>query len=154
MKKLLCIALTISLMLSLFSCGTVYEDTNGPDDYSLQTITNENIVNLDIGASGLGYSKTEIGGISSEEYSSRNFNGVERIYLTNYLLPSDTFVYIGHLNVKSGNFRLVVVNNDEIIYDFPLDTFGEEFFFENLKGSFAIHVVGESAAFEFYIRVY
>lgn len=57
------------------------------------------------------------------------------------------------MNVKSGNFRLVVVNNDEIIYDFPLDTFNEEIWFHEIVGSFAIHVAGESASFKFDVQV-
>ena len=62
-------------------------------------------------------------------------------------------VYIGHMNVTSGNFKLVAVNNDQIIHEFDLDAFNEDFWFEDLTGSFAIRVAGESAAFEFSIDV-
>jgi len=154
MKKLLCLVLTVAVAVSLCSCGEVYEDTNGPDDFSLQTITDTNIINLDLGASGLGYYEMNLGGIMVKEYSSTNFNGVERIYLTNFILPSDVIIYIGTLNVKSGNFRLVIVNDDEIIFDFKPGIFSEEFLFENLSGSFAIHVAGESAEFNFDIKIY
>lgn len=153
MKKFLSILFCLCLCAALAGCGTQYEDTNGPDDFSLQTITDENIINLDVGASGLTYSESQFMGITSSEYSAKNFNGVEQLYLTNFWLPSDFSVYIGHLNVKSGNFRLVAINNDEIIFDFPLDAFGETFWFEDIKGSFSVHVVGESAAFEFYIDI-
>ena len=77
---------------------------------------------------------------------------MEQLYQTYCLLPSDLSVYIGHLNVKSGNFRLVAINNDEIIFDFPLDSFGDTFWFEDIKGSFSVHVAGESAACEFHIE--
>ena len=154
MKKLLSLMIVLAMCLSLVACGEEYEDTNGEDNYSLQTITDENIVNRDIGASGLGYSETEVAGIVSTEYESKNFNGVEEIYLTNFIGKSDVEVYIGHMNVENGNFRLVVINNDEIIYDIPLDSFGETYYFEDLKGTFAIHVAGESAAFSFHIDVY
>ena len=154
MRKFILLFLTVCLTMTLSACLTQYEDTNGADDFSLQTITDQNIINLDIGASGLTYTQENLGDlISSSEYSSKNFNGVEQIYLTNFLLPSDIEVYIGHMNVKQGNFKLVVVNNDEIIHEFALDTFGETFRFEDITGSFSIHVAGESAAFGFYIDI-
>ena len=154
MKKFLSILFCLCLCAALAGCGAQYEDTNGPDDFSLQTITDENIIQRNVGASGLTYTESNFAGIiQSTEYSAKNFNGVEELYQTNFLLPSDFSVYIGHMNVKSGNFRLVAINNDEIIFDFPLDAFGETFWFEDIKGSFAVHVVGESAAFEFYIDI-
>ena len=154
MKKMFLIVLTVCLVMSLIGCGAQYEDTNGADNFSLQTITDQNIVNLDLGASGLTYTEENLGGIiSSSEFSSKNFNGVEQIYLTNFLLPSDIEVYIGHINVKKGNFKLAVINNDEIIHEIPLDALGETFRFEDLTGTFSIHVAGESAAFDFYIDI-
>lgn len=154
MKKIWALILAGCMCLALVGCGTEYEDTNGEDDFSLQTITDEEIINLETGASGLSYSEEHLGDlIHSSEYSSKNFNGVEQIYSTSFILPSDIHVYIGHMNVKSGNFKLVAVNNDEIIHEFDLDTFGEDFLFEDLEGDFSIHVAGESAAFEFYIDV-
>lgn len=156
MKKIVSMVLTIALAMSFVACSsTEYKDTNGADDFSLQTITDEEIVNLSTGASGLSYSEESLEDVLlSSEYSSKNFNGVERIYLTNFLIPSDVMIYIGHMDVQEGNFRLVLVNNDEIIYEFPLDTFNETFTFENLIGDFSIMVAGESAKFSFHINVY
>lgn len=155
MKKLVCFLVTMAVCVGAVGCGgTKYEDTNGADNYALQTITDENIIHLETGASGLSYSETDMGGVlSSSEYSSKNFNGVEQIFLTNYIFPSDVQVYIGTMNVKEGNFKLVAVLNDEIIQEFPLDTFNEIFTFEDMEGAFSIHVAGESAAFEFYLEV-
>lgn len=154
MKRITIILLTLLLLLALAGCGTQYEDTNGVNDFSLQTITDQNIIHLETGASGLSYTETNLGDvISSAEYSAKNFNGVEQIYLTNFLLPSDIEIFIGHMNVKKGNFKLAVVNNDEIIHEFPLDAFGDTFRFEDLTGSFSIHVAGESAAFEFHLDI-
>ena len=141
------------IVVSLASCGEKYEDTNGTEDYTLQTITDDDIINLRTGSSGLGYRETNLGALKSSEYYSKNFNGVEQIYLTDFIMKSDVEIYIGHLNVESGNFRLCVVNDDEIIFDVPLDSFGETYRFEDLKGTFAVHVAGESAKFEFYIEV-
>lgn len=149
MKRFWLVAL---LCLALAGCGTQYEDTNGADDYTLQTITDEQIVKLSTGASGLKYSEMDWGlGITSTEYSSKNFNGVEQIYLNNYILPSSFSIYVGYVNVSSGNFKLAVVNNDEIIQEIPIDTFNETIYFDDITGSFAIHVAGESAAFKMHI---
>lgn len=154
MKKFLSLLLIVCMCFSLVACGTEYEDTNGEEDFTLQTITDEEIINLGTGASGLAYTEKHLGNvIYSSEYSSKNFNGVEQIYLTNFIGASDISVYIGHMSVESGNFKLVAVNNDEIIHEFDLDTFGETFYFEDLTGSFSIHVAGESAVFEFHIEI-
>ena len=154
MRKFIAILLIICICLTIGGCGTTYEDTNGADNFELQTITDENIIHLETGASGLAYKESNLGLLQSSEYYSKNFNGVEQIYLTNFVGSSDIYVYIGHMNVESGNFRLVVINDDKIIHEFDLDTFGEEFLFEDLTGTFSIHVAGESAKFDFYIDIY
>ena len=153
MKKMMRVFLVTCMCFMLTGCGEEYEDTNGSDNFELQTITDENIINLETGASGLSYEELDMGILHSSEYSAKNFNGVEQIYMTNLLGKSDVHVYIGHMNVKSGNFKLAVINNDEIIHEFALDTFGEDFYFEDLSGTFSIHVAGECAAFDFHIEV-
>ena len=155
MKKALCLLAAVLLCFGVSGCGGEgYEDTNGADDFTLETITDENIINLDVGASGLSYSEENIGDVlSSAEYSSKNFNGVEQIFLENYILPSDVQVYIGTMNVTEGNFKLVAVLDGEIIQEFPLDAFNETFTFEDIEGEFSIHVAGENAAFDFYLEV-
>lgn len=154
MKKILCLILVSCMCYALVGCGTKYEDTNGTENFTLQTITDENIIKLETGSSGLSYSEENLGDVvHMSEYSSKNFNGVEEIYSTNYIVSSDVRVYIGHMNVKSGNFKLVAINNEQIIHEFDLETFGEEFYFEDITGTFSIHVAGESAAFNFYIEV-
>lgn len=143
------------LVVSLVGCGgTEYEDTNGENNYALQTITDENIINLETGASGLSFSEEDFGGIISTEYSSKNFNGVEQIYTTSFIGSADVTVYIGTMNVKGGNFKLVAINNDTIIKEFPLDAFAETYVFEDIKGTFSIHLAGENASFEFSIEIY
>lgn len=152
MKKLLGIFLMLLLCVTLAGCKE-YEDTNGDDDFTLQTITDENIIHLETGASNLTYKESNIGALKSAEYTSKNFNGVEQLYLTSFWGKSDIEIYIGHMNVKKGNFKLAVINNDEIIKEIPLDAFGETYRFEDLEGDFSIHLAGESAAFSFYMDV-
>ena len=154
MKKFICLVLICLMLFSLTACSTeTYEDTNGPDDYTLQTITDENIIKMDIGGSGFGHKETEFMGITSEEYYSKNFNGVYRLFLTNYILPSDAIIRISYINVHSGNFKMVAVLNDEIYYEFPIGTFSEDFYFKDMKGTFAIYCAGESADFEMHYEM-
>ena len=153
MKKLLSLLFVILMVLTLAACGTEYEDTNGDDNFALQTITDEDIIHLKTGSSGLSYHEETIGIMSSSEYSSKNFNGVDQLYLANYILDSDVTLSIGYLNVTAGNFRMVVINNDEIIFDVPLDSAAEAYIFEDVNGSFSVHVAGESAAVEFNFSV-
>ena len=155
MKKIIRICALFALCASFAACGKVqkYEDTNGENNFKLQTITDKEIIERSIGGSGLGYSETKIGGIVSKEYSSKNFNGVEHIYHTSFILPSDVMIYVGHLNVKSGNFKIAVINNDKIIDEIPLDSFSETFYYENLEGDFSVHLAGESAKFEMFLEV-
>ena len=117
MKKVLNILLILCLMFSLVACGatTVYEDTNGPDDLTLQTITLDNILKRDIGSSGLSYKESNFMGITSTEYSAKNFNGTDMLYNTVFFGKSDIEIYVGYLNIHSGNFAMVVVNNGEVI---------------------------------------
>ena len=140
--------------IGLCACGTKYEDTNGENNYNLQTITDENIINLDVGASNLGYKESNIMGITSSEYYSKDFNGVEQLYLTDYILESDPILTVNYINVKSGNFKFVVILDDEIIKVIPNDAFAQTYYFEDIKGTFSIHVAGESAnvEFDFYVE--
>ena len=154
MKKLLGFMLILLLCFVLGGCGKEYEDTNGEDNFALETITDEDIIQLSTGASGLSYKETNLGFLKSSEYSAKKFNGVEQIFLTNFIGKSDVEIYIGHMNVKKGNFKLAVILNDEIIKEIPLDAFNEIYRFEDLEGTFSVHVAGESAAFDFYIDIY
>ncbi len=149
MKKIVRILCTFFLITGLTGCGETYEDTNGENNTALNTITDENIINMDIGASGLSYTTTEVMGITCEEYSSNNFNGVIEIGYANYISANQIDVYVGHINVKSGNFKLVVLIDDEIVKVIPNDAFGETYTFKNVKGTLSIRAAGESASVEF-----
>ena len=156
MKRWFSFVLALVMAFGFAGCSkTEYPDTNGEANYTLQTIRDEQIVDLSVGASGLKYSESSIAGVlHSSEYSAHNFNGAERIYLTNFLFPSDISVYIGHFNVDKGNFKLIAVCEDEIICEFAPGTFSETFIFRDLTGTFAIYAAGESAKFSLHLEVY
>ena len=155
MKKWMNLFVCGCLCFCLVGCGETYEDTNGADDYSLQTITDENILNMDLGSSGIAYSEESAGGIiAGQEYSASNFNGVYEIYTTSYLGNSEVMVSVDGLQVNSGNLRIVVVYEGEIIKDIPLDSTSQTVTFEDISGDFSVRIAGESANFVCNITVY
>ena len=81
------------------------EDTNGADNYSLQTITDSNIINRDVGAMGLNIHKSAVSDVTT--YSSEKFTGVEEIYGTN-IWGNRLEITVNHARVDSGNFKIVL----------------------------------------------
>lgn len=120
------------------------EDMNGPDIYSLTTITDSNIINRDVGAKG--FSKTESSLSDLVEYKSKKFTGVEEIYSTN-VMANRMDITMTNLQVHSGNLKVVVVYNDQIVHEFKVNEMGETFTLEKPKGNVSVRVAGESADF-------
>lgn len=157
MKKILCVLLTLVFMFTITGCGPEIEDTNGPDDYTLATITDDNIINLDLGASGYSMSP----GSESEDYMTTNtkfkadnFSGVSEIFGTNLLGKSDITIDLNSIQVDSGNFRLMVLLDDEIVYEFNNDELLQTCELRDVNGYVSIRMAGESAAFKYYIQVW
>ena len=122
------------------------EDTNGPDNYALTTITDENIVKQDMGALNVKKSTGPLNdGIT---FSSNKFTGVYRVFQTNFLFDSDFLMQLAGFNVNSGNFKMAVVNNGEIIATVEPGLF-VTCELSDLNGSFELVIAGESADFEF-----
>lgn len=131
----------------IFAGGTEHiEDTNGDDNYKLQTITDANIINRDIGALGAGVSSDSV--TKTEMYHSNKFSGVEEIYSDNVVTNRMEFI-VNHAQVTKGNFRMVLVVNDEIVHDFALNEITQTYVLENVKGTVALRIAGESAAYTF-----
>lgn len=123
------------------------EDTNGLDNYSLQTITDQNIRDLDIGAIGSGESSGSF--TNGTIYHSEKFSGVEVVHQEN-LWASGLFIQVYDYTVEAGNFRLLVMVDDEILHEFvpngdPIQTCE----LGNIEGSFTIRIAGESANYSF-----
>ena len=151
MKKFLLFILTMSLVFSLVGCGIEIEDTNGEDDYSLNTITDDNIISLDLGASTYSTSVDE----RPIEFKANNFSGVAEIFSENYFLASSIEIQVTSVNVNAGNLRLVVVCDDEIVHDFDINTTElQQYLLEDVKGSVSVRVAGESADCKIYVDVY
>ena len=134
------------------------EDTNGPDNYALQQITEADVVAMKMGCRG-GVSTSEthwnfenFSVSSGIKYSCKKFTGVYRLYTATIFKGSDIFISLGDYQVNSGNFAFYVVFDGEIIGQVDYNEFGiAEFRLENIEktGTVEYILAGESANFRF-----
>ena len=143
MKKAISLLLTALLLCALTACGSVkIEDTNGPDDLSLNTITDQNILKLDLPSGGYGVRTTS----NLATCYGKEFSGVTEILSTN-LIAGTFAVDLMDFTVTGGNFRMVVVNDGKIVADIAPGT--DQISLDGLKGDVSLRIAGESAAFSF-----
>ena len=145
------LAITMAVFFAGWMLGSDIEhieDANGPDDTSLAVITDENIINQDMGALNVNLHRSLVNdGVTCE---SDNFSGVYRIFLTNFLFDSDFEMELSNFHVNSGNFRMCIVNEGKIIADVEPGMFAEVSL-SGLNGAFELIIAGESADFTFYM---
>lgn len=122
------------------------EDANGPDNYALVTITDENIIKQDMGSMNVKRSS----GILNDgiTFSSNKFSGVYEVFSTNFLFDSDFTMDLTNFYVNGGNFRMALVNEGKIVATVEPDMFASVEL-HDLNGSFSLVIAGESADFEF-----
>ena len=143
MRKLFIIIVFVVFVIFLSSCtyGQI-EDTNGADDYSLQSISDSRLVKSGVSYSAIGMK--EIGGEKERSISISKFSGV---YELSYINVKNHKLTINmESNISEGNFRIVLVGDGEIISDFRInDT--DKLVIENLSGKYSLRIAGESAKF-------
>ena len=133
-------------------------DTNGTDNYTLQQITEHDVVEQKMGTCGA-VSERELrfdfGSISISDgvkYSSDKFTGVYRLYTATIFKGSDIHVILGDFKIREGNFAFYVVFDGEVVGKVePSDVALSEFILENVDKTASLEYViaGESASFEF-----
>lgn len=128
------------------------EDTNGPDDFTLQVITDENIQNLDVGALNVGQHSDLLGG-DTVTYTSKKFTGVYEVFHEN-IITNRYEITVNHARVDAGNFKMVLCVNDEIVHEFKLNELTQTYVLENVRGTISLRIAGESADFQFDYYVY
>ena len=165
LKKILGIAVVIAVVGAvsawmILNPGPEHiEDTNGADDYSLQTITEEDVVKCEMGTRG-GLTETRsnlsAGGIEISdgiEYSCNKFTGVYRLYTCTVLKGSSIYVDLVDFQIRSGNFAFYVVLDGKIVGEVkPAKDGGyTEFTLDNVEktGTLEYIIAGESANFSF-----
>ena len=152
MKMFLCLMMIVLAVFGAAGCGSVaIEDTNGADDFSLTTITDENIIKQDIGCSAYSSPAEEDAGIG--KYKGNDFSGVAELYTINLIGKSDLTINVSTIQVDEGNFRLMVLQDDEIIYEFDLEEMDQTFALRDTNGTVSVKMAGESADFIFYMEI-
>lgn len=147
MKKALLAVLLAAITLAFTGCGQI-EDTNGENNFALQTITDENIVE---GMNVVTFASARTSSGNKESLSVGKLSGVLDLYTGT--AKEKTVVLTVDCNVTAGNARLVVVYDGKIVHEFDLHKQGQSFVLENAKGDFALKLAGESAAFEVVFEV-
>lgn len=123
-------------------------DTNGPDDYSLAVITEEDIIKMEMGSTGGLTRETKKLFNNTVTFSAKDFSGVSEILFDNLVLDSDYVLSIRDYNIHGGNFSLVVVHEDEIVAVLEPGA-AVDYVLENVNGRVSLRIAGESASFEF-----
>ena len=157
MKKILCLVLTLMFALALTGCGVEIPDENGPDNFNLATITVDNIVNMDLGASSYSVSPSS----EDEDYMTKvtkvkgnEFSGVAELYTTNFIGKSDVTVYLDNIAVESGNFKVLVQLDDEIVHEFNNQEMLQECELKDIKGTLSVKIAGETADFKCWMQIW
>ena len=164
LKKILAIAFAVVmvagfLLWNYFNPGPEHiEDTNGADNYSLQQITEEDVIACKMGTRGgltttesswdLGFMQVSNG----VEYSCKKFTGVYLLHTATYFKGSDIDIYLADFYVESGNFAFYVVLDGEIIGQITPDNMGAvDLTIHNIEktGTVEFIIAGESANFTF-----
>lgn len=123
------------------------EDTNGADDFTLQTITDDNIRALDMGALNVSQ-KTGILTGDTVTYYSDCFTGVYEVFRES-IITNRYEITVNHARVDAGNFKMVLCVDDEIVHEFTLNELTQTFVLENVNGTVSLRIAGESATFQF-----
>lgn len=134
------------------------EDTNGADNYSLQIITDYDVIEQSMGSRGA-VSKTELhyefSGLKISDgtkYSSKKFTGVYCLYTATLFKGSDIYVSLAEFEIKEGNFAFFIVFDGEIVGKIVPDDYATaEFTLKNVRktGTVEYIIAGESASFSF-----
>ena len=133
------------------------EDTNGPDDYSLAVITDEEIVAKGVkkcvGGPNTSKNKTTFLGVTTTggtTYFSDQFSGIRLMDTWNIISGDLVFSLYGY-EVTGGNFKMCVVHDGEIVGEVEPTEDGYVYFVMDDvdPGAYDLYIAGESAAFEF-----
>ncbi len=164
MKKTLiticCIAIYLAFILAGCAIPEHIEDTNGEDNYTLQQITEEDVVALNMGTRGsinesqMSFNFGDLAITDGVKYSSSKLTGVYLLHSTTLIKGSDIHIIIGNFKIHEGNFAFYVVFDGKIVGQVTPKGDGlSEFILENVDKTASLEyiIAGESANFEFVI---
>lgn len=134
------ILLMLVLLLVLVGCGDHIEDTNGPDDFSIETITEEQIIN---GYIVTAEHQSHVRQNNTYKYSVGKLTGVFEVFKGTF--NEENIALTINTSVEEGNARIVLVYKGHVIKDFLLNAANQTYTMSNCNGEVRILVVGESA---------
>ena len=150
MKKKFYIPLLILSLLSLNSCSHI-KDVNGLENYQLETITLQDVLN---GTNHIEFMSkswnSEINGVRSSVLSISKFSGVKEIHST-YLTNESITYYISN-EVYEGNFAIYIINNNKVIKTIEANQ-EETFTLNEIRVNCILKIAGESANFKMKYKI-
>jgi len=133
--------LFIALALLLSSCSIKQiEDTNGEEDASLATLTDDDIIN---GSSSISYVSVQHRSDGKGSLSVDTFSGVKKVDTIKF--DTDAVFNI-NVRLDKGNLAVVLIKNDEIVHRIPVNEETEISLEKDVK--YKLVVAGESAGFK------
>lgn len=143
--SVLSICLIILIVLWFHDPGFEHiEDTNGIDNYSLNTITDRNIIKLN---SDPLYETDNDNTTNDSKLSLIKFSGVMEIHGKDYNNES-LQIDLKNLKIIEGNLQAVLLVDNKIIHKFNPNESNQSFKLDNISGYVALRIAGESAKFE------
>lgn len=143
MKKYICIILILSVLMSFAGCHiSALEDSNGESDFTLQTITEQDILE---GMSTTTFMSSSVTLHNTTTYKAKTMSGVKE--LLSVTLDNEPLDMVVSCEITNGNARLVLVVNDEIVHDFALNERNQRFSLEMVSGEVSLKLAGESCGY-------
>ncbi len=135
--------LIVSITVLLCSCFLFkhIEDTNGEEDYSLCTITDERICSKSTSIVEFNARYSDL--IDQVKYSAKKFSGVKNLYSFT-ANANKAYAFMVTTERTAGNLRICVVNNGSIVQDVEIG-YNEQIVITGIQGTCYIRAAGESA---------
>ena len=127
---LLCVAV-FCVVMSFWADSRHIEDTNGADNYSLQTITDADLISLNTSSTASsvehgtygkrsGVSQNGVSDYDVIKYSSERISGIDVMQATK--VSKDTLILTINNKVEAGNCKIVIVIDGEIHNEIQLNS--------------------------------
>ena len=141
------LAITLTLFLLLSGCA-VFKDTNGPDDYSLQSLTETDILK--------GASCVKTGAVETRVNDSRTFrvNTMHGVETLETFSKSGSYTLELSSEITKGNARLVLCTKEQILHDFDLNSAEQSWTFTVEHDTVFLRIAGEDCSFSVNYTVY
>ena len=142
MRKSILLMILLFFVIMLTACKHV-EDTNGTDDYTIQTYTDADILSNHNKYVVVGMVQTSLR--NQGKFNASKLSGVCKIDQVN--AKNETITFDLDVKCENDNMKVVLIHGDKIIKDFKINS-QETYTIENANGKYILKVVGESAKFK------